>query len=83
MLSVKTMKIILFMTFFAICSSLFLLLIGQYSLIDQHSFQFFSHSNTYHRTYAGEAENFEGTVIGVSNNYLGPLLILELAQGNI
>ena len=85
MLSIKkkNVKIILFMTFFAICSSLFLLLIGQYSLFYQHSFQFFADSSTYHQAYAGETENFDGTVIGVSNNYLGPLLILELAQGNM
>ena len=27
--------------------------------------------------------DFDGPLIGVSNNYLGPLLVLEMLRGNI
>ena len=42
--------------------------------------QFFADSNTYIKTYRGEGD--EGAVIRVDGNYLGPITILNILQGN-
>lgn len=70
------------MAFFSVGASLFLWLIGQDALNELHPFQFFADSNTYHRTYLGETD-FEGALVNVDANYLGPIVMLTLAQGNI
>ena len=71
------------MLLFAMAGALFLYLVGQYALFDEHAFQFFADSSTYHQIYAGDSISFDGTLIGVASNYLGPMLVLELLQGNI
>ena len=43
-------------------------------------FQFFADSNTYIKTYRGEGD--EGAMVRIDKNYLGPLTILKIFQGN-
>ncbi len=71
------------MLVFSFFAAMFLFWIGADALAEQHPFQFFADSNTYHRTYEGDALNFDGILIGVDSNYLGPLTVLRLLQGNI
>lgn len=80
---VKAVELLLLMVPFAVLSAVFLFLIGADALQEKNDFQFFADSNTYLQTYAGESESFDGTVIGVNSNYLGPLTVLQLAGGNI
>jgi len=79
----KKFELILTMLLFSVLGATFLLLIGEDALAERHPFQFFADSNTYLQTYRGEANNFEGQLIGVDSNYLGPLTVLRLLQGNI
>lgn len=60
----------------------FLYFVGQYALIGRNPFQFFADSSTYHDIYSGFMPTPDG-VIGVSYNFLGPLLILSATGGNI
>lgn len=60
----------------------FLYFIGQDALIGNHPFQFFADSNTYHDIYSGFLVTARG-FIGISYNFLGPLLILSATGGNI
>lgn len=61
----------------------FLFLIGNDQLQETlPSLQFFADSNTYIKTYQGDAENFEGSYIKIDANYLGPMMILNIFQGN-
>jgi hypothetical protein len=61
---------------------IFLYFIGQYALIGNHPFQFFADSSTYHDIYSGFLVTAQG-FIGISYNFLGPLLILTATGGNI
>ena len=79
---ISSIKLLLLLTAFALLGGVFLYLVGIDAINEKNPFQFFSDSNTYHRTYAGEAKNFDGTLISVSGNYLGPLLILNLLGGD-
>lgn len=79
---VGSIELLLLMAAFSIAAMVFLYLIGIDALADKHPFQFFSDSNTYHRTYAGEAENFDGELVAVNGNYLGPMVLLALVGGN-
>lgn len=60
----------------------FMYFIGQYALIGRSPFQFFADSNTYHDIYSGFIRT-PADFVGVSYNFLGPLLILTLLGGNI
>jgi len=44
------------------------------------TFQFFADSNTYIKTYRGDGD--EGALIRVDGNYFGPLMVLNMFQGN-
>lgn len=79
----KSLELFALMTLFAACAALFLLLVGHDALKDQHPFQFFADSSTYHQIYAGALSSFDGTLVGVASNYLGPLFVLELLRGDI
>lgn len=61
---------------------IFLYYIGQYALVGRHPFEFFADSKTYHDLYSGYLVMQEG-LIGVSFNFLGPMMILSATQGNI
>lgn len=61
---------------------IFLYSVGQYALIGRHPFEFFADSNTYHNIYDGYIVLQEG-IVGVSFNFVGPMLILKLTGGNI
>lgn len=79
---VASIELLLLMTVFAASAMAFLYLVGIDALNDKHPFQFFSDSNTYHRAYAGEMESFEGDLVSINGNYLGPLMVLALVGGN-
>lgn len=69
---------------FVIAGAFFLHFIGQYSLVDQHYFQFFADSNTYHSLYEGiYVPRGTDQLIDVSANYAGPIAILTITGGNI
>ena len=63
---------------------LFLSLVGIDALEGRSDFQFFADSGTYHAAARGELPGIDGLgdSIGVTGNFLGPLLILELAGQN-
>jgi hypothetical protein len=71
------------MAVFALGGAVFLMVIGQDALNEQNPFQFYADSNTYINFYNGFANAFSDELLGVSTNYLGPLLVLTLLQGNI
>ena len=71
------------MLLFAAFGMFFLLVIGAAALRDQDIFQFYADSITYLNIYDGDLEIAGGSVIGVANNYLGPMVILGLAHGNV
>ena len=79
----KSLELLSLMALFATAAAIFLYLIGQYALIEQHPFQFFADSSTYHKVYAGDSPNFDGNLVAVNANYLGPIVILEILGGNI
>lgn len=76
------LALVLLMIVFCLGAAAFLWLIGRDALEELHPFQFFADSNTYHRTFRGDT-NFEGSLVGVDANYLGPMVMLALAQDNI
>ena len=61
---------------------IFLYFIGQYALVGRHSFEFFADSETYYDIYQGFIHIDEG-LVGISFNFLGPMIILEMTGGNI
>ncbi len=79
----RSVEVMLAMVLFAVIAAAFLDFIGQYALRELHPLQFFADSNTYHRIYEGDSEIFDGSLVGVASNYLGPLTVLELLGGNI
>lgn len=75
--------LIAFMIAFSLLGMGFLFFIGNSQLQEAFpSFQFFADSNTYIRTYRGDVDNFEGSYIKIDANYLGPLIVLNVFQGN-
>lgn len=79
----NSVLLIVLMLSLGILGLFFLYYIGNNQLQETYpSMQFFADSNTYIKTYRGDAENFTGTLIGVDANYLGPLTILQVLQGN-
>ncbi len=70
------------MLVFTALALLFLALIGRAALQDQDLFQFYADSITYHRVYEGDLDLSSGTLIGVASNYVGPMLVLNLAGGS-
>ena len=62
--------------------AIFLNFIGIDAINGSNPYQFFADSNTYHSIYGGDATLYHGELIGVSSNYLGPLSILHLLNGN-
>ena len=80
---VRHVQLLALMTLFVVAAVAFLYLIGQDALQGRHPFQFFADSNTYLRIYTGEFDTFDGALIGVATNYVGPLLVLELLRGNV
>lgn len=60
----------------------FLSSIGIPALNGENAFHFFADSTTYIATYEGRDLRFDGNLIGVSNNYLGPITVLTLVGGN-
>ncbi len=71
------------MLLFAASGMLFLLAVGAAALRDQDIFQFYADSITYLNIYDGDLDIAGGSLIGVANNYLGPMVILGLAGGNV
>lgn len=65
-----------------ISCAIFLHFIGQYALIGRNPFQFFADSSTYMGIYSGFLPPPDGAV-GISYNFLGPMLILSLTGGNL
>jgi hypothetical protein len=66
---------------FGLMGLVFLYFVGNSQLEEVFpSFQFFADSNTYIKTYRGEGD--EGAFVRVDGNYLGPLAILNIFQGN-
>lgn len=63
--------------------ALFLFVIGADALAGNHPFQFFADSSTYLRTYADRSVLGGEPLVGVAANYLGPMLVLQLVDGNI
>ena len=68
-----------------VLGALFLLLVGDAALAGTSNLQFFADSGTYMRVAAGGFGDIHSlrAIIGFSANYLGPLLILKLAQQNV
>lgn len=62
----------------------FLALIGIDALESRNTFQFFADSGTYHAAARGDLLGIDGLgeSIGVAGNFLGPLLLLQLAGEN-
>lgn len=75
-------QLIAIMALFALCGALFLYLVGRDALAERNTFQFFADSNTYHRIYSGEQWLANDALLSVSDNYLGPLLVLRALGGN-
>jgi hypothetical protein len=63
-------------------SSIFLYKIGIDAILNENPYKFYADSDTYHKIYAGDESLYQGDLIGVSSNYLGPLIVLSLIQGN-
>jgi hypothetical protein len=78
----KRLYVLILMLFFAIGAGTFLWLVGNDALAESHPFQFFADSNTYYKIYTGQFGEFDGVLIGVASNYLGPLAVLNVFQGN-
>lgn len=78
----NTLQFVCLMMLLSFGMQAFLFFIGQEALDGQHWFQFFADSNTYLQAYLGEGM-FNGSLVEVNNNYLGPILVLSLLQGNI
>lgn len=70
------------MVVFAYAALIFLAMVGEAALVNQHPFQFFADSNTYHEIYRGSNDLHSGSLIGVASNYLGPMTLLTIAGGN-
>lgn len=79
---IRSAQFLLLMVFFAIAGSLFLFGVGQDALAERNSFQFFADSNTYHLMYAENALQFDGSLVSLKDNFVGPSLVLQTAMGS-
>lgn len=79
----RSLQLFALMPVLAAFGAAFLFFIGHDALEGRHPFQFFADSNTYHEIYAGDHVSADNALLSVASNYLGPLTMLELAQGNI
>jgi hypothetical protein len=80
---VRSLQLLLLLVSVAALAGLFLFLVGGDALADRNTFQFFADSKTYMRIYAGDAYLANDTLLSVSDNYVGPLLVLQAMRGNI
>lgn len=85
MLTVRVRAIVLFalMCSFALAASAFLVLLGADALEERSAVQFFADSNTYLRIFRGTQALANDSLLGVANNYLGPLLLLRVFGDNV
>lgn len=78
--SANLFVIVSLFVFGAVAAS-FLYIVGNSQLEEVYpTFQFFADSNTYIKTYRGDGD--EGALIRVDGNYFGPLMVLNMFQGN-
>ena len=80
---VQSARLLLLMACLSVMAAAFLLVIGHDALSDRNAFQFFADSRTYMRIYAGDEYLANDSLLSVSDNYLGPLLLLRILSGNI
>lgn len=80
-IKISSLSLIVLMLAFSALGLGFLYFIGNNQLEETFpTLQFFADSNTYIKTYRGEVDN--GVLIRVDGNYLGPLAVLSVFQGN-
>lgn len=79
----STVLLISWMLLFTVLAMIFLAFIGAAALTDQGVFQFYADSITYHAIYSGDVDIAGGSLIGVASNYVGPMLVLKIAGGNV
>ena len=80
-IKVSTLWLVVLLFVLGVIGFGFLYFVGNSQLEEAFpSFQFFADSNTYIKTYRGEADN--GQVVRVDGNYLGPLMVLSVFHGN-
>ena len=80
---VRSAELALVMLLFAIAGFAFLLLIGRDALAGNNSFQFFADSGTYLQMFADGLSGGDSGLLSISDNFVGPLLVLKLLGGNI
>lgn len=80
---VRSAQLLLLLSCVAALAMFFLFFVGSDALSDRNTFQFFADSKTYMRIYAGEQFLANDSLLSVSDNYIGPLLVLRLLRGNI
>jgi hypothetical protein len=80
---VRSAQLALVLGCVTVLSAAFLLTVGSDALADRNPFQFFADSRTYMRIYAGEQSLANDALLSVSDNYVGPLLVLRIMRGNI
>ena len=85
MLTVRTQsaRLLLLLACGAVLAATFLFTIGNDALSGRNAFQFFADSRTYMRIYAGDEFLANDALLSVSDNYVGPLLVLRALHGNI
>jgi hypothetical protein len=80
---VRRLQVLMLMILFALSAAAFLMLIGQDALLLKNDFQFFADSNTYLNSYNADLFSTLTDLVKVSENYLGPVLVLRLLGANI
>lgn len=80
---IKQNQLFLLMVLFALGGAAFLYLVGADSLARKNDFQFFADSSTYILAYNRDIFSSFTDLVTVSQNYLGPLVVLKLLGGNI
>jgi hypothetical protein len=80
---VRSAQFLLLMACAAAAAGFFLFFVGSDALADRNTFQFFADSKTYMRIYSGEQFLANDALLSISDNYIGPWLVLRLFRGNI
>ena len=80
---VRSAQLALLLSCVAALAGFFLLTVGSDALADRSAFQFFADSKTYMRIYSGEQYLANDALLSISDNYVGPLLLLRATRGNI
>lgn len=80
---VRSAQLALLLSCVAALAGSFLLSVGSDALADRNAFQFFADSKTYMRIYTGEQYLANDALLSISDNYIGPLLLLRATHGNI